>query len=133
MLKLKRLIAISIDFLIIVIVSSIISSIVLINNVSGVVSIILTIIGIFIYVSVFFGMLITKDIVFGNASIGKKVVGIGIYDKHEKPMLDKKILIKRNLELFPTFPIDVIDVLISNKRRGDIIYNTQVLNTKKQI
>lgn len=72
-------------------------------------------------------MMICKDLLFRNASIGKKIVGIAIYFKDEIP--PKKLIIKRNLltVIVPTYPFSV---LFYNKSYGDFICFTEV---KKRI
>ena len=72
-----------------------------------------------------------KDLIFKNQSIGKKIMKLEIVNKeNEKP--NKFILICRNLTVF-IWPLEIILLLIFNKRIGDILFNTQVVEVKNNI
>ena len=72
-----------------------------------------------------------KDLIFKNQSIGKKIMKLEIVNKeNEKP--NKLILICRNLTVF-IWPLEIILLLIFNKRIGDILFNTQVVEVKNNI
>lgn len=72
-----------------------------------------------------------KDLIFKNQSIGKKIMKLEIVNKeNEKP--NKLILICRNLTLY-IWPLEIILLLIFNKRIGDILFNTQVVEIKNNI
>lgn len=85
------------------------------------------------YVIIIIGvfLLIFKDVLYGNASIGKKILKIEVrMNDGQVPSLMK--LIMRNLTIF-IWPIECILILHQNKRIGDIIFKTSVVNSTQCI
>ncbi len=79
----------------------------------------------------FFNMYIRKDCLIGNNSIGKKIVKLKIC-QNEKELKDQKALIKRNYITFWTIPYYPFMVLYNNKSEGDIKCNTEVKSFRKK-
>lgn len=77
-------------------------------------------------VLIWFILLIFKDIVFKNASVGKKIMNIEIKKQNKKPHLI--IVILRNITIIVA-AIEIILTIVGNKRLGDIIFNTDVVES----
>lgn len=80
------------------------------------------------YVVMFFGFLLSKDRLFGNASIGKKILGLKIISTDDQT-LSNKILFQRNHRTLWTWGAYPFMILYDNKSGGDIDYNTAVVDT----
>ena len=78
----------------------------------------------------FFNMYIRKDNLVGNNSIGKKIFKLKIY-QNEKELTNKKELIRRNYITMWTVPYYPFMVLYNNKSKGDIKCNTEVKSFRK--
>ena len=119
-LKIRRLIALLIDYLIIVFTFYYILILLtkMFNN-----DIIISFFTIIIFILIIYS-LIYKDLLFKNASLGKKIMRIGIYINNYIP--NKDILIKRNNKSLQTFPFYLFQIIINNKSSGDNEYNTEV-------
>ena len=78
----------------------------------------------------FFNMYIRKDCLIGNNSIGKKITKL-IICQNEKKLIDRKTLIKRNYITFWTIPYYPFMVLYNNKSEGDIKCNTEIKSFSK--
>jgi uncharacterized RDD family membrane protein YckC len=124
-LKLKRLMAIIIDFILIIFVSTIITTIITFDNFNLSASTFYKIISTSIYCILFIAMFISKDLLFKNASLGKKIFGLEIFLENNK-IPNKKTIIKRTSFSFPLFPIDIILIILNNKTRGDVRYKTKI-------
>ena len=125
-MKLRRLIAATIDFIIIGYII-LIPLWVIDQFINGI------FIDIFIGITglvAFFNMYIRKDCLIGNNSIGKKIVKLKIC-QNEKELKDQKALIKRNYITFWTIPYYPFMVLYNNKSEGDIKCNTEVKSFRK--
>lgn len=123
MLQKKRLLAIIIDYYLILFLSSI-PFIILIGN-----TLKITTFSFNIYISLVMTFLILKDLVFKNASIGKKIMKIEVLKSNNyKP--DMLIIILRNSFLI-FWPIEAILFFVKGKRLGDIFLNTKVVNSTK--
>lgn len=120
MIKVRRLIAVYIDFVIAFIIIYLPMLIIdyIINNI--IIEIIATIISLLIFLY----LMIYKDLLFKNASIGKKIMGLRIYYNNKIP--DKDIIIKRNKTTSLVFPLYVFQILFKNKSYGDIKCDTEV-------
>lgn len=120
-LKIKRLIAIFIDYMIIFFILYIPSSIIqkTFNNI--IVDIICGIVDAILIVVLF----LKKDCLIGYESIGKKIMGLKIYQNGER-IKDKKILVDRITKTFYSFPFYPFMILINNKSSGDKKLNTEV-------
>ncbi len=90
---------------------------------------ILSLIGIIIYAICF----IKKDSLIGYESIGKKIMGLKICFKDNSKVMDKKILINRNIETAMDFPLYILHVLVNNSTSGDEKYNIKVIEKKASI
>lgn len=77
-----------------------------------------------IFLIVFYYLIIYKDLLFRNASLGKKVFGLRVYIYDQIP--DKNIIIDRNKESFRKFYDYFLQIMLNNKSSGDIKYNTEV-------
>lgn len=68
-----------------------------------------------------------KDVVFRNASIGKKIMNIEIRTLNDNvPMLI--VIVLRNFTIIVA-TLEIILIVISNKRLGDYIFNTKVVSS----
>lgn len=79
----------------------------------------------------FFNMYIRKDNLVGNNSIGKKIFKLKIY-QNEKELTNKKELIRRNYITIWTVPNYPFMVLYNNKSKGDIKCNTEIKSFRKK-
>ena len=69
-----------------------------------------------------------KDIIFINASIGKKIVGICVTTDSEDKKITIRQLVLRNLSLILFFWIEFLILFISRKKRlGDVWAKTKVI------
>ena len=123
-IKIKRLGAAMIDFYIICLVATLIAM--FLNG--GITEHIIRYI--IIYCVVFFLLFLFKDNVFGNASIGKKILGIHIICTVENQSCTIMNL-KRTLP-FILLPIEVLLIVVDNLRLGDIWADTLVVETKNR-
>lgn len=69
---------------------------------------------------------LSKDLVYKNASIGKKILNIRIVNNDGKEPL-KKQLIFRNIFIF-LWPIEVILIMINNKKIEDYLFKTSIVS-----
>jgi len=81
-----------------------------------------------IFLIVFYYLIVYKDLLFRNASLGKKLFGLRVYIHDQIP--NKNIIIERNKESFRKFYDYFLQILLNSKSSGDIKYNTEV---KKKI
>ncbi len=90
------------------------------------------VIGIVLYAIWFIVYPLFKDLIFKNASIGKKLFKLHIVDsKNEVPRKSKMIL--RNITFFIA-PIEILLILLNNGiRLGDIIADTKVIAQKESL
>lgn len=128
MLKEKRILAAIIDFYVIIYIYFL--SLNLFNTISYFVlerfgS------GIILLIFEFIILFILKDIVFKNASVGKKLTKIEIL-KYDGSKPNTFELLFRNIFLFIT-PIELILILFKNKRIGDMIFKTKVIFTDDKL
>ena len=130
-LKIRRLLAVYIDFITAVVVSTVVTNIVTLGNFNAPRSFFMQILSIVIYLLLVISYIVIKDILFKSASLGKKILGIKIIDDNGSDVLKRKILIKRNLENLIVFPLYIIDVLLNNQSKGDKKYKTKVININK--
>ncbi len=72
-----------------------------------------------------------KDLVFKNASIGKKICGLKIVGEKDGAAPKFLSLIIRNLAFYLTFP-NAIVFAVTKKSLGDYIGGTRVVSAKKQ-
>lgn len=125
-MKLKRLFAASIDFMIIGYLITIPLWIIdkLINGI---------LMDIFIGITglvTFFNIYIRKDCLIGNNSIGKKITKLKIYQNGNE-LINKETLIKRNYLTIWSIPFYPFMILYNNKSEGDIKCNTEVKSFRK--
>lgn len=82
---------------------------------------------IYLYMIIVIILMFSRDVVFSNKSIGKKVMNLEIYDKNNKKIADKKLLIDRvYYSVFWTFPFYIFMILVNNKSSGDNKFNTTI-------
>ena len=124
MIKMKRLIAIYIDF-IVIIMTTLLTNIIMFGHFNQSETVIVIIIGIIVYLFVFYTLMIRKDLLFKNASLGKKIFKLNIImENGEIPK--QKIILKRNIETFSSFPTNILSIIFDNTTSGDRKYNTSV-------
>lgn len=124
-LKIRRLIAMYIDFHIAFFIGYIFTVIpekllfesILVDSILGLV-----------FIFIFVISILRKDIIFGYESIGKKIMRLKIYDESGMRIKDKRKLIDRVYYSFFTYEIPFYPyiILINNKSRGDRIVKTVV-------
>lgn len=127
--KFKRLIALYIDFIFIVIFTTLIIQIITLGKIDAFSSPIIICIAIFSALILAFILTSRKDLLFKNASIGKKIMGIAIYTEDGNIPI-KNILIKRISSHLLFFPMEIINILLNNKTSGDEEYKT-IVSIKK--
>lgn len=127
--KFKRLIALYIDFIFIVIFTTLIIQIITLVKIDAFSSPIIICIAIFSALILAFILTSRKDLLFKNASIGKKIMGIAIYTEDGNIPI-KNILIKRISSHLLFFPMEIINILLNNKTSGDEEYKT-IVSIKK--
>lgn len=79
----------------------------------------------------FFNMYIRKDNLVGNNSIGKKIFKLKIY-QNDKMVNDKKLLIDRMLYTVKSPIYSLFSLLLNNKTEGDIKCNTEIKSFRKK-
>lgn len=124
--KIQRLVAILIDYVIILMVADILYSVLVYFNEIKVLEIIFMI----LYFIVVVCLLVVKDCIFGYTSIGKKILGMKIY-QNDEVVTDKKLLLKRNLKTILLFPLYPFMILIKNQSLGDKKTNTKIVYSDK--
>lgn len=82
------------------------------------------------YFVIFLLFLLFKDCVFKSASIGKRIFKLTII-KTNGTKLTLGDLIKRNIPLVVLLPVEVLSIIIHNKRIGDAWAKTAVLYAQK--
>ena len=84
---------------------------------------------IFIYIITLSIAIISKDIIFKNQSIGKKIFKIVIKDCNKQTIVPKKEkLVLRNIILVILFPLEFLMIFLFNERFGDILLSTKIVN-----
>lgn len=129
-IKIKRLIAAYIDMVIAVFSSLLLVYVLTLGNFNLESPIIFQIISSCLYIVIVVLFIIRKDLVFKNASIGKKILGLKIVDSKNNDILDKKVLVNRNKETLFSFPLYPIYIIISNESVGDEKFKTKIIDTK---
>lgn len=120
-ISIKRLLAGIIDFYIICFISSLLVLIVTLGEMN------ISIISVLSFLLSFFIMIIFKDVVWKNASIGKKIFKLIVVNNESTETSNNMIVhIKRNVTLL-LLPIEVILIIVNNRRIGDIFANTSVI------
>lgn len=121
--KIKRLLASVIDFIIICFLSSFTILIITLGTLET------NAITITIYLVVFFLLSMFKDCAFKNASVGKRLMGICIVTEDETPVKVRDIL-KRNLPLL-IYPVELLLLWSYDERLGDRWANTFVVEVEE--
>lgn len=119
-MKLKRLIATFIDLLVPNIIGRIIS-LVQFRIENKTINYLIA----FFIVTFMIVAFVTKDCIFGNRSIGKRIMSLRIYQDN-KEVVDKKVLIGRIVNAWYSIPLYPIFILINNQSVGDQLYHTEV-------
>ncbi len=127
-LKIKRILAAWIDFMICTMLTSGIIEFILIPFSKFQDNAIFIVISMIAYVVTFFGFLLNKDRIFENASIGKKILSLKVVSINDQELSDK-ILFQRNRRTLWTLAGYPLMILSDNKSGGDINYNTTVIDT----
>ena len=87
------------------------------------------------YLLLTFLLLLIKDCAFKSASIGKRLLKLELIKTDETKLMIVDT-IKRNIPILVLFPIEVILLVVNNKRIGDIWAKTSVVynefNTRKK-
>lgn len=122
-LKLRRIIAIFIDFHIIFFAGYMFASI---FEMMPFENILIDIICGLVFLTIFINLFLRKDMIFGYESIGKKIMRLKIYNESGMRIKNKKKLIDRvYYSLFTfEFPFYPYIILINNRSRGDRITKT---------
>ena len=119
--KLKRLLAGFIDFYISCLFGTVIFDIVTLGENKY------TVVSVSIYTISTLAFLLLKDSVFKNASIGKRIFKLEIVKK-DKTKLTIMDVIKRNVPIVILWPIEVILVIVDNRRIGDSWAKTSIVH-----
>lgn len=120
-IKLKRLVAGYIDFIICCLLGTSISKVITLRNNN------FTFISVSIYAISTIIFIILKDIVFKNASIGKWLFKLEIV-KTDETKLRFVDIIKRNVLYIILIPLEVLLLIIHDKRIGDLLAKTLVVS-----
>lgn len=120
--KIKRMIAGLIDFYILCFLASIIVYVFLTQEKK---EITLSVISVNMVLYCF--LLLFKDIIFRNASIGKRFLKIEIV-KNDKSKFSFTDSLKRTLPLIFLLPLELLLVVIYNQRLGDIWSKSQIVS-----
>lgn len=120
MVKVQRIVAAYIDFMLICLISSLLTYFISFNEEQ------LSVFSAMVYFISFFLMYIFRDCVFKNASVGKKIMKLKVISDRTQEAMWKTAL-KRNALLFLLSPIEILLVIIYNERIGDKIAHTTVI------
>lgn len=112
-MKIKRIIAFLIDFSIVCFLYAIVSFATPLHD---------------MFLMIIFLLLLFKDIIFKNASIGKKIMNIEIR-RYNNKLPNLTTIILRNAFLI-LWPIEILIFLIYNKSIGDMIFGTRIIDSK---
>ena len=74
-------------------------------------------------------LLVLKDTVLKNRSIGKKIMGLYIYDQDNQIIQHKDVLVQKNFYKLWLFPVSGFLISLCNQSIGDQQYCT-VVSTK---
>lgn len=129
-IKIKRMVAAYIDIVLAVFISLLLVYILTLGNCNLESPLIFQVLSGLLYIIITVLILNRKDLVFKNASIGKKILGIKIVDSQNNDIKDKKLLVNRNKETLSDFSLYPIHILICNQSSGDEKFNTKVINSK---
>ncbi|MDE6148787.1 MAG: RDD family protein [Ruminococcus sp.] len=120
-IKLKRLLAGLIDFYIICFISSFLVYFITLGKMN------VSFLSLSTYLLSVYALVIYKDNFFGNASIGKKILKIKIISTNQTG-LNLITNFKRSL-LLVLLPIELLLIIIDNKRLGDMWAKTTVIES----
>lgn len=124
-IQIKRLIAGIIDLYIICFISSFIVLIITLGKMDIFLSV-------GTYLITFFVQMVFKDMIFGNASIGKKIIKIKVVTMGQNGnintgKLSALVCLKRAMPLI-LLPLELLLIITNNKRMGNMWANTTVVN-----
>lgn len=129
-IKVKRVVAALIDFYIVCFLSSAFIGIFSFGKFT------VTLVSIIMYLIVSFLILLVKDFVFKNASLGKRLFKLKV-TKTDETKLTNIDIIKRNLPLLILLPLEILLIIINNRRIGDVWAKTSIVfdihNTNKSV
>ena len=120
MVKVQRIVAAYIDFMLICLVSSFLTYCISFNEEQ------LSVLSLAVYFISFFLMYIFRDCIFKDASVGKKIMKIKVASL-TKQKITWEVEFKRNILMFLLAPIEILLVMIYNERIGDRIAHTVVV------
>lgn len=120
----KRLLAALIDYYIICFLCTAFLGVITLGRFSA------TPFSITVYVVMCFVLLLMKDLVFKNASVGKRIFKLKII-KVDGTELKAPDVIKRNISVILLLPLEMIVTLVNNRRIGDIWAKTSVVLAHK--
>ena len=131
MIKLRRFLAMYVDFEIIVIIDVSVVQLIMFGYHDS--NILMQVISLLLCLIIFFLCIIQKDTIFKNASIGKKIFGLRIfYMNGDIP--DRKVIVDRiKSSLSVLFPLQIINILVNNQTDGDKKCNTIVADKNFKI
>ena len=120
--KIKRLLAAIIDFYIICFLSSTVVLVFTVGELN------ITPFSITIYLISCILLALFKDFTFKNASIGKRIFKLQVIETNGRELKLFNIL-KRNVPVIVLLPVEVILLIIGDKRIGDIWAKTSVIHS----
>lgn len=127
--KIKRILAAIIDFYIICFLSSAFIGVFTLGEFN------VTPISIIMYLSIYLLLLLFKDFAFKKASIGKRIFKLKVV-KTDGTNLMISDVIKRSIPIIIILPVEVLLLIIYNRRIGDIWAKTSIVynncNTNKR-
>ena len=129
MLKLKRIVAFIIDWVLSGIPAIIYASIFWeISKTEGLnaVNVILFLLFFLSYPTIF----VLRDVIFKGRSVAKRILGLRVIDTQTNALPSKSKLIVRNLFFF-IYPIEAILLLANNHTLGDMVTGTTVITKQK--
>lgn len=118
-----------IDFVVVLILTTFIMQIVTFGKLEQLESPLIISLVMIIYFILILFLFLRKDLLFKNASIGKKTMKIAIY-KEDGTIPNKDILIKRISSHLLFFPLELLYIALKNKSSGDKEYET-IVTVKK--
>lgn len=129
-IKIKRMMAAYIDAALVVFISTLLTDILTLGNFNLEAPVILQIISSILYIAIVILLFVRKDLIFKNASIGKKMLRIKIVDSQNNDIRDKKVIVNRSKETLSDFFLYPIHILTCNESSGNEKFKTKVIDNK---
>ncbi len=124
-IKIKRIFASVIDFYVACLVGVSLISVVTLGRLN------ISALSMLVYLLSVFSCIVLKDLVFKNASIGKRIFGIIIIKTNGTPLCFSD-LFKRNILIILLMALEVIFLVLNGKRIGDTWSKTTVVEVSYQ-